>query len=51
MFNFIFHKNPSIGNRVDPSDGRTDRQTDTVRLIVTLRSFAKTLKTTSLREA
>jgi len=38
--NIKFHKNPSSGSRVIPC-GRTDGQTDTTKLIVAFRNFAK----------
>ena len=45
--NIEFHENPSSGSRVVPcgqTDGRTDGQTDTPRLIVAFRNFANAPK-------
>ena len=41
--NIRFHKNPFSGRRVDPC-GRTDRQTDMTKLIVTFSNFANAPK-------
>jgi len=43
--NIKFHKNPSSGTRVIPSV-RTDRRTDTKKLIVAFRNFANAPKNT-----
>ena len=40
---YVFHENPSNGSRFVPcgrTDGRTDRQTDMMKLIVVFRNFA-----------
>jgi len=34
-----FHENPSSGRRVIYANGRRDRQTDMMKLIVTFRNF------------
>ena len=42
--NIKFHENPSSGRRVVPCR-RTDRRTNTMKLIVSFRNFAKAPKT------
>jgi hypothetical protein len=44
--NIKFHENPSSGSQVVPC-GRTDRQTDMTKPIVTFRNFANEPKTKS----
>jgi hypothetical protein len=41
--NIKFNQNPSCGSR-DVPNGRTDEQTDMMKLIVAFRNFAKGLK-------